>query len=250
MSEPENHDLSLPEGAVTFMLVALAALGVTLFFIGTQKGHYDFTSPLGAGHEAVHDAVGPAPTYRQLRDTPRGTSSGIDADLAALSVPTPAAGTVADALAARASLRSYDGAPPRIPHAVRQDAAPECLSCHEDGLTLRGRSALAMSHTELTSCTQCHVVAQAPMPGGEALPPDPRDVPSSFVGMASPDHGPRAWSIAPPQVPHKVFMRERCESCHGDLGRGGMQTPHPWRDNCEQCHAGPAEVDQRPGVKR
>lgn len=250
MASPDD-DRHGAQGATSFLLAVAAGLAVILFFVGTSSRDYDFVTPLGHTETVEDPDVGPAPNYRALRNTPRGTSSGLDEDLAVLaSAAVPAAGGKAAALAERSTLRSYEGAPPRIPHSVRQDAAPECLSCHDEGLVIRGKQALPMGHRELASCTQCHVVTDAPMPGGADLPPDPRDVPSSFVGMEGPDRGPRAWSSAPPQMPHPEFMRERCLACHGDLGRSGMQTPHAWRTNCEQCHAPSAQVDQRPGVER
>jgi cytochrome c-type protein NapB len=107
-----------------------------------------------------------------------------------------------------------------------------------------------MSHTAMASCTQCHVVEEAPMPGGADLPPDPRDVGNAFVGLPSPTAGPRAWDVAPPQVPHRTFMRENCDSCHGVNGRDALRSSHPWRESCEQCHAASAQADGRPGVPR
>ena len=59
--------------------------------------------------------------------------------------------------------------------------------------------------------------------------------------------GNRAWSIAPPEIPHRTFMQERCESCHGVNGRDAIRSTHPWRQSCEQCHAPSAEFDQRGG---
>ncbi len=250
-NEPQDdHDLHLPEGATSFFLSVLAGLGMILFFVGTSETHYDFAVPLGAGKEAIDPTAIPAPTYLQLRASARGVSTGLDADLALLTAPPTGTADKPTTLAARAALRSYDGAPPRIPHAVQQRGLPECLACHDAGTTVRGHTAPRMPHRQLTSCTQCHVVAAAPMPGGDALPSDPRAVDNSFVGMPSPDHGPRAWDIAPPQVPHPAFLHERCDACHGDLGQDALRTPHPWRSSCEQCHAASAEVDQRPGVPR
>lgn len=197
-----------------------------------------------------------ARSYRELRDSPRGAGSGWEADLAQLRALGP--GTTDEVslegvskqqdLADRASRRAYDGAPPRIPHAVRQDSAAECLACHDKGLRFRGLLATPMSHTSTTSCTQCHVVEEAPMPGGADLPPDPRAVGNSFVGVASPTEGPRAWSVAPPQIPHRTWMREACDSCHGVNGRDALRSTHPWRANCEQCHTASAETDKRPGA--
>jgi cytochrome c-type protein NapB len=198
----------------------------------------------------------PAPTYTSLRTVPRGGGAGWTTDLDALRAAGPAAldavrleGTnKATDLAARAARRAYDGAPPRIPHAIRQAAAPECLSCHEEGLRFRGLLGTPMSHSLYASCTQCHVVADSPIPGGADLPADPRAVPNSFVGTASPTAGPRAWSIAPPQLPHTTWMRERCDSCHGVNGRDALRSSHPWRESCQQCHASSATLDKRPGL--
>ena len=197
----------------------------------------------------------PAPTYASLRASARG-GAGWSEDMAALRAsgpsalePVPLAGTEkASDLAARAARRAYDGAPPRIPHAIRQDAAPECLACHEEGLRFRGLLGTPMSHTAYTSCTQCHVVTESPIPGGADLIPDPRDVPNVFVGLEATPAGPRAWSIAPPQLPHTTWMRERCDSCHGVNGRDAIRSSHPWRESCQQCHAQSAALDLRPGL--
>ncbi|MDP2316361.1 MAG: diheme cytochrome c precursor [Pseudomonadota bacterium] len=248
-------------GALRVFLAVVCGVALIGFLRGTTvtDDDLDDTTTQGAdvGAAAV-DGVSPARSYRELRDSPRGEGSGWAADLDALAALGP---DVTDAvslegvsksadLAARASRRAYDGAPPRIPHAVRQDAAPECLTCHEDGLRFRGLLATPMSHTSYTSCTQCHVVDEAPMPGGADLPPDPRAVENTFVGLASPTAGPRAWAVAPPQIPHRTWMREECDSCHGVNGRDALRSTHPARANCEQCHAASATIDQRPGVAR
>ncbi len=147
---------------------------------------------------------------------------------------TPA-GDKQAALAARASRRAYDGAPPTVPHAVRQSAAAECLACHDEGALLRGRTASMMSHRALTSCTQCHVVEQAPMPAAVWLEGGPWAAESSFEGRASPASGERAWSVSPPVIP-------------GVAGSDPIKTSHPYRQSCEQCHAGSAAQDLRPGA--
>lgn len=81
---------------------------------------------------------------------------------------------------------------------------------------------------------------------GEPLPPDATFAANLFDGLDSPDHGARAWSIAPPQIPHRTLMRERCESCHGVGGRDAMRSTHPDRQSCTQCHAPNAALDQQP----
>jgi cytochrome c-type protein NapB len=73
-------------------------------------------------------------------------------------------------------------------------------------------------------------------------------VPNSFVGKVSPVAGPRAWDIAPPQIPHTTWMREQCDACHGVNGRDPIRSTHPWRESCEQCHAASATNDLRPGL--
>jgi cytochrome c-type protein NapB len=51
--------------------------------------------------------------------------------------------------------------------------------------------------------------------------------------------GSRAHPGAPPVIPHKVFMRENCLSCHsGPGGREEIRTTHPERTRCMQCHVG------------
>lgn len=230
-----------PLGVGLAVVIGVALIG---FVLGTDAGEYERERVELA--EEADPAVGDAPlasTYASLRVTARGAGSGWSTDLAALAGsgpqlldPVTPAGDKGAALGERARLRAYDGAPPRIPHAVRQDSASECLACHADGLRFRGLLAPPASHALYTSCTQCHVVAESPVPAGE-LPADPRAVGNSFVGLASPQAGERAWSIAPPQIPHRVAMRERCDSCHGVNGRDALRSTHPWRESCEQCHA-------------
>ncbi len=229
------------------IVVGMAVIG---FFVGTGQAP-DQGSPLVHHAAAQDDAGGDAmPSYSMLRTTARGGTSWTE-EVAALSAssPEPVGGDKASALAGRRGNRAYDGAPPTVPHPVRQNAAPECLACHEEGLRIRDRSASAMSHRELTSCTQCHVVQAAPMPGA-MLPPDATFAANGFEGMQSPDRGERAWAIAPPTTPHRTTMRERCMSCHGPMGSEPLQTPHPERRSCEQCHAPSAGLNQAPGGAR
>jgi cytochrome c-type protein NapB len=252
-------------GDAALRVFMAVVVGVAL--IGFVRGTSTVTEPSGelassgsssSSAAAAAESVGAARTYREMREHPQGEGSGWAVDLSALRAqgpgrtdPVSLAGTdkAAD-LAARAGRRAFDGAPPRIPHAIRQDAAPECLACHEEGLRFRGLLATPMSHSALTSCTQCHVVEAAPMPGGADLEADPRAVQSLFVGLPSPEAGPRAWAVAPPQVPHSTWMRERCESCHGVNGRQALRSSHPERESCEQCHATSAALSQRPGLPR
>lgn len=241
-------------GALRIFLAVVIGVALIGFVRATSETAPASEASEGAAAGPV-DGLHPARSYTELRGHPRGEGSGWEADLAALRSAGPGVldpveldGTSKAAdLALRASRRAYDGAPPRVPHAIRQDSASECLACHDEGLRLRGLLATPMSHAPYTSCTQCHVVEEAPMPGGAELPPDPRAVPNSFVGTVSPVQGPRAWSIAPPQIPHRTWMRERCDSCHGVNGRDALRSTHPWRESCEQCHTAPAALDGRGG---
>ena len=246
-----TSDLDPSRAALHVGLAVVIGVSLIGFVAGTSARDYE-RDPSEPVADATPEGVPEAPRYTDLRQTPRGAGSGWAGDVAPLVLgvldAAPPTGDKAPALTARAAQRAYDGAPPTIPHAVRQDSAAECLACHDDGLHLRGRTAAAMSHAPYASCTQCHVVDAAPMPGGTDLPPDPRAVDSAFVGLPSPEEGARAWPIAPPEIPHRTFMRERCDACHGPQGSDPLRTSHPDRQSCTQCHAPSAERDQRPGL--
>jgi nitrate reductase (cytochrome), electron transfer subunit len=140
----------------------------------------------------------------------------------------------------RASRRDYNGAPPIIPHSVQSTNDSACYACHSKGMRMAGLKASVMSHQFLANCTQCH----APPP------PTPFQniesaVATSFVGSPAPQAGHRAFPGAPPTIPHSQWMRENCLACHGlPNGWAGMESTHPWRTNCTQCHAPSAVLDQ------
>ncbi len=233
-------------------LAVVTGVAVVGFFLGTSAWDYEDESVADEPDER-EPPVPEALTYTELRTHPRTTPTGWTEDIAALREagpdlfdPVAITGEKSAALAERAALRAYDGAPPRVPHAVRQDSAAECLACHDEGLRFRELLAPAMSHAEYTSCTQCHVVESSPVPGGSVLADDSRAVANNFDGIDAPTSGPRAWSVAPPQIPHRVFMRENCDSCHGVNGRDPIRSTHPYRESCTQCHA--SANDAFPGL--
>ncbi len=158
------------------------------------------------------------------------------------------------AVAERAMLRAFDGAPPSVPHPVRQRSAAECLACHASGLAIGEAVARPLSHPVYASCTQCHVVSASPVP--PAPPSRAAQAANGFEGLASPARGERAWPGAPPVIPHPTWMRQECGSCHGASARAGLHTTHPERRSCTQCHAPSAVLDQRvagatpPGASR
>ncbi|MEZ4220413.1 MAG: nitrate reductase cytochrome c-type subunit [Polyangiaceae bacterium] len=189
------------------------------------------------------------PTYRELIDGASVVNTSIYAsafDKLVADRPSAFAPVEIDesrrdaARAKRRAARSFDGAPPVIPHAIDQRAIPDCLVCHETGATIAGRIAAPMSHRRYDNCVQCHVVGEAPEP----LPPAPV-VENSFEPWRAPTVGVRAIIGAPPAIPHSTHMRENCSSCHGALGTSGIRTSHPYRQSCPQCHASSAELDRR-----
>ena len=48
--------------------------------------------------------------------------------------------------------------------------------------------------------------------------------------------GQRAFAGAPPTIPHTLWLRGNCLACHGAFGFAELQTSHPERANCVQCH--------------
>ena len=81
----------------------------------------------------------------------------------------------------RALRRAYDGAPPVIPHPVRDGGAAECLACHATGFALAGRRASGVPHADFASCTQCHVVASGPFAATASMMARQKGVKSSGV---------------------------------------------------------------------
>jgi cytochrome c-type protein NapB len=142
-------------------------------------------------------------------------------------------GALKSAAAVRAIRRAYDGAPPVIPHAP---VGVECSACHnERGLEVDGLGfappsphARTSGLSALSRCTQCHVYRTV----------DDVFVASSFEGFAQDLRaGARLNELAPPVMPHGVFMRENCQACHtGPAAREEIRTSHPERPNCSQCH--------------
>lgn len=142
------------------------------------------------------------------------------------------------ALELRQLNRAFNGAPPTVPHSINQMSSDSCMLCHGQGLSMTSLRASKMSHQYLSECTQCHVEN------------DPKHMPArtfgetTFVGLPAPKAGPRAFPGAPPQIPHTTWMRVDCLSCHGPSGEFGIRTTHPWRQDCQQCHAVASGLEQ------
>jgi cytochrome c-type protein NapB len=144
------------------------------------------------------------------------------------------------ALALREQRRAYNGAPPTVPHAIDQLSSESCMVCHAGGARTGSLRIAKLPHPYYANCTQCHVENSSPSILTETF------VENSFVGNPAPSGGPRAFPGAPPQIPHSTWMRNECLSCHGFSGHRGIQTTHPWRQNCLQCHTASAQLDQLP----
>lgn len=142
------------------------------------------------------------------------------------------------ALSMRRKNRAFNGAPPTVPHPIAELSAESCVACHSEGTKSATLRIPKMSHPVLTNCTQCHV--------GVALPDMVNAMvrENHFIGLAAPEGGPKAFAGAPPQIPHATWMRDECLSCHGQASYRGLQTTHPWRQNCQQCHAPSSTLEQ------
>ena len=155
-------------------------------------------------------------------------------------VPVPGReGRSKSAAVIRAGRRLFDGAPPVIPHPPFGAA---CTSCHgTEGVEVPGFGYSPPSPHAITEglgpiarCEQCHVFART----GEVF------VPNAFVGLEQDLRpGDRLNSLAPPTLPHRVFMRENCRACHtGPAAREEIRCDHPERIRCLQCHVPRADV--------
>tara|TARA_B110000037_G_scaffold175631_1_gene200281 strand:- start:1888 stop:2526 length:639 start_codon:yes stop_codon:yes gene_type:complete len=131
--------------------------------------------------------------------------------------------------------RSFLYAPPPNPHNDKKQG--ECMGCHapETDLAKKWKSIRPIPHKVYSQCLQCHV--------SQVRPESELFVESDWFGLDFPGAGSRDNDYSPPTVPHKIFMRENCLSCHGDTGYYKIRTSHPERSQCLQCHAPEASVD-------
>lgn len=237
-------------------LSAVIALAVIGYFVGISDG---VPLPDGLGDTALvaepnkphtnsESKLIPAVAYAEVSQTAMGPTKAWQAKPQSLQQPqydlyTKIEPSQADKLASgalRASRRAFNGAPPFVPHPVENTNDAACFACHSSGVTIAGLKASVMSHQFLGNCLQCHApMAPAPFQNVDA------SVDTSFVGLPAPPQGERAFKGAPPTIPHSRWMRENCSACHGGPhGWAGMESTHPWRTNCTQCHAPSATLDQ------
>jgi nitrate reductase (cytochrome), electron transfer subunit len=245
----------------TVFLSSVIAMAIIGFFVGIGAGvpkpdgvNKSSQVDLRPSESAVTNTkLIPALSYADIASTPMGPTKSWQAtpqilpqpefDLYTKIEPSEAAKEASSKL--RASRRAYNGAPPIIPHPVENTNDAACYVCHSGGVKIAGLKASVMSHAYLANCVQCHApMAPAPFQSIDST------VETTFVGLPAPKEGKRAYTGAPPTIPHSSWMRENCNACHsGANGWEGMESTHPWRSNCVQCHAPSAALDQMPESK-
>lgn len=243
-------------------LAVVLGLALTGYFVGLG-GNPSYAPPAPRPVYHAAERVDAAETYDRMRRTKPEPVELAQLETKKADFPTETTSPEArsEALLERATRRAFKGAPPVIPHRVDPLSSVGCLACHEKGLSVGDRSAPRMSHERYLSCTQCHVESQrqsVPLLIASNARSGVEEVPlldgpayaavagNHFEGLHEPSQGARAWPGAPPVVPHAVWMRSTCLSCHGPFGRFALRTPHPERQNCLQCHASSAILDQAP----
>jgi cytochrome c-type protein NapB len=154
-------------------------------------------------------------------------------------------------------LRSYPGAPPRIPHGLTQEEfrTGACKTCHErGGYSSRFAAYVPVTpHPELGQCLQCHV-GDGGITGISAASSDPDARCRQCHGPSGPpradtDSGldwrttawptlpPRLKQGSPPPIPHDLQLRGNCLTCHaGPAAVAEIRTSHPGWTDCRQCH--------------
>lgn len=228
------------------LVTAVIFLAFVGFWLGVRppQGQANIVGP-------SHEGRGDAPAARsnaELAERPWRKTELWRAPPAAITEPVTTADrqAFAEALAKRSERRAFEGAPPTIPHPVAQASGVECLACHASGADIAGRRAPVMSHEPFTMCTQCHVPETFAL--GVTADSAAATAANAFEGAPRAGDAYRFGPGSPPQTPHSVWMRPRCLSCHGEVGTPGLQTAHPERLACEQCHTSAGAANQMPMV--
>ncbi len=129
--------------------------------------------------------------------------------------------------------RAYYGAPPSIPHSIKEEISigeNNCLKCHQNGGFSEKFKAYTpiVPHPEMINCKQCHVSQKS-----QTL-----FVNSNFKKGKAPKVGVNnALKGSPPTIPHEIQMRKNCLSCHASPSTPKeIRVSHPERTDCMQCH--------------
>lgn len=259
MSRESNSKTVATRGSIA-LLVAVIGVAVVGYFVGINDGvpqeDFEQQAPwLSSQVEGTERPAEPpststiaAVTYAEMRRSETGPTSQWKPKLDQIpqsqydlfAVIKPSEEAKLQSTLTRASRRAFNGAPPIIPHVVEGTNDAACYACHGEGKRIENQVANRMSHGFLANCVQCHA------------PPPPKpftdfdsEVQTTFVGLPAPLNGERAFPGAPPTIPHSTWMRDQCLACHGgNVGWAGLESTHPWRTNCLQCHAPSATLDQ------
>lgn len=253
--EPQPEHSTIQSTAVQPLgrkLTIAGALAAGVGLVGFLIGISEPVEPARGAATTLrsHQPVKPAPTYDQLQQQSFGSNADWTTHLNSLKQQRPGlfdpvvhtSEMKLAAIADRMQTRAFDGAPPVVPHPVSQQSYANCLACHAEGMQLGERVATKISHAHFASCTQCHVESSASLP----FSAEPLRIHNEFAGRMRTGPGSRAMPGAPPAIPHTTHLRTDCMSCHGLVARPGLRTTHPWLQNCVQCHAPSAELDQTP----
>ena len=158
-------------------------------------------------------------------------------------------------LATYRALRSYPGAPPRVPHGLTPNEfrTGGCTTCHErGGFSQRfGAYVPVTPHPEMGQCLQCHVgngqlmAIALPSTDSSARCRQCHALGGSRWTDATLNWAPMAWpQVAatgrqgePPVIPHALDTRANCLACHAPPSAvAEIRTTHPERAACRQCH--------------
>lgn len=226
---------------------AVAAMGGALYALARERVPAEAAAPWRAPAEA-------GPTIRAEADAFRAT-----AGLLAVAGGAPRrAEAHPRTLATYRLLRSYPGAPPRVPHGLTAEEfrTSGCNTCHErGGYSQRfGAYVPVTPHPEQEACLQCHAVAQRLVgvgyPSGGlndaclqchgSEPSRFREEGIDWVTFPFPSVGRRGDRV--PVIPHLLDWRGNCAACHQGPGAvAEVRTSHPDQRNCRQCHLVPLE---------
>jgi cytochrome c-type protein NapB len=248
MSIPTIPELCASKGLRVIVAVGLT-VAVTGYVVGLRQSRVESQrgAVYGRDRVVVNAADADVPTiipYSKLGTKKLGPNRDWTTNLATLTQPAASsppkkASSVKEResiLAERAKRRAFDGAPPYIPHPTASISVSACLACHEKGISIGDKVASRMSHPVYGNCTQCHV---------EIASGEPDHANNSFLAFTA-SLGERASAGAPPAMPHPLWMRNECQSCHGSTGPQALRITHPERQNCLQCHATTSPIDQAP----
>lgn len=244
MNQPSSLDKTSPHhdrAARMLPLAGVIVLALTLvgFLEGIAEPQAATTESTSPSPRAVTGDVPNAVAYRSMATARLSPNADFRSSLKELRFEKPSMFDPVErtpemkmtALIDRTRTRAFDGAPPVIPHTIEQQSAASCLACHGQGIRMGDKIATKVSHPHFTSCTQCHVESHN---GGPFEPGT--SVENEFAGIQRSGPGDRAYAGAPPTIPHSLWLRNDCTSCHGLVARQGLRTTHPWLSNCVQCH--------------